>query len=226
MNLTPGLRRFALTVHITSTVGWLGAIAGFLALAVAALISKDVTLVRGAYLSMELIGWYVLVPLCIASLLTGLVMSLGTTWGLFRHYWVLAKFLITIVASVILFIYTQTLSYLGNLAANTNLSVDDLRNPSPVLHASAAVLALLVTTTLSVYKPRGLTAYGRHKKAERGTSKSVVQSTRETVDTGDERSRIPRLGPPRWVYVVGIHAVGLVLLFLVLHLTGGGVPGH
>ena len=68
MNLTPGLRRFALTVHITSTVGWLGAIAGFLALAVAALISKDATLVRGAYLSMEVIGWYVLVPLCIASL--------------------------------------------------------------------------------------------------------------------------------------------------------------
>lgn len=225
MNMTPGLRRFALTAHVTSTVGWLGAIAAFLALAVAALISEDATLVRGAYLSMELIGWYVLVPLCVASLVTGLVMSLGTTWGLFRHYWVLAKFLITVVASVILFIYTKTLGHLGDLAATTNLSIDDLRNPSPVLHASAAVLALLVTTTLSVYKPRGLTAYGRRKEEERGKLR-ILESTRASVDTRNEREHLPKVGPPRWVYVVGIHAIGLVLWFLVLHLTGGGVPGH
>ncbi len=224
--MTPRVRRFALTLHITSTVGWLGAIAGFLALAVAALISEDAALVRGAYLAVKVIGWYVLVPLCLASLATGLVMSLGTTWGLFRHYWVLAKFLITVVASIILFIYTQTLSYLGDLAANPNLSIDDLRNPSPVLHASAAVLALLVTTTLSVFKPRGLTAYGRRKEAERGQSKANVPSTGESVDTDNTRRHVPKVGPPRWVYVVGIHAVALVLLFVVLHLTGGGMPGH
>ena len=41
---------------------------------------------RGAYLAMDLIGWFVIVPLSLASLLTGLVQALGTTWGLFRHY--------------------------------------------------------------------------------------------------------------------------------------------
>ena len=56
---------------------------------------------------MELTGWYVIVPLCLASLVTGLVMSLGTRWGLFRHYWVLAKLLITIVAMLILFAYMK-----------------------------------------------------------------------------------------------------------------------
>lgn len=69
MVMAPRLRRFALTVHITSTVGWLGAIAGFLALAVAGLVSSDVQLVRSSYLAMELIGWYVLVPLSIGSLI-------------------------------------------------------------------------------------------------------------------------------------------------------------
>jgi len=164
--MTPGLRKLALTAHVTSSVGWLGAVAGFLALAVAGLTSRDAQLVRSAYLAMELTGWYVLVPLCLASLMTGLVMSLGTPWGLFRHYWVLIKFLITAVSALILFVYTQTLSPLGRLAADATLSVDDLRNPSPVLHSAAALLALLVTTTLSVYKPRGMTRYGRRQQHE------------------------------------------------------------
>ena len=116
---------------------------------------------------MELIGWYALVPLCIASLLTGLIMSRGTPWGLFRHYWVLIKFLITVVAALILFAYTRTLGRLGELAAATTLSIDDLRNPSPVLHSGLDLLALLVATTLSVYPPRGMTRYGRRKERER-----------------------------------------------------------
>lgn len=167
--MTPGLRKFALTAHITSTVGWLGAVIGFLALAIAALTSQDVQMVRGAYLSMELTGWYVLVPLCLASLVTGLVMSLGTPWGLFRHYWVLIKFLITVIAAFILFMYTQTLGHLGELAADVTLTVDDLRNPSPVLHSGLALLALLVTTALSVYKPRGMTRYGQRKQHDERT---------------------------------------------------------
>lgn len=169
MTMTPRLRKFALTAHITSSVGWLGAIAGFLALAVGGLTSRDAQLVRGAYLAMEVTGWYVLVPLCLASLVTGLVMSLGTPWGLFRHYWVLVKFLITIVAALILFMYTRTLSHLGGLAADMTLFVDELRNPSPVLHSGLALLALLVNTTLSVYKPRGLTRYGWRKQQEQRT---------------------------------------------------------
>jgi hypothetical protein len=113
MIMTPGVRKLALTAHITSTVGWLGAIAGFLALAVAGLTSPDAQLVRAVYLAMELTGWYAIVPLCLASLVTGLVMSLGTPWRLFRHYWDLVKFLLTIVSALILFMYTQTLSHLG-----------------------------------------------------------------------------------------------------------------
>jgi len=163
MTMTPPIRKFALTAHITFSVGWLGAVAVFLVLAIASLTSLDAQLVRGLYLAMEVTGWYVIVPLCLASLATGLIVSLGSAWGLFRHYWVLAKFLITISSALILFGFTRTLGYLGNLAADTTLAIDNLRNPSPVLHASLALLALLVTTTLSVYKPWGKTRYGRRK---------------------------------------------------------------
>jgi hypothetical protein len=43
---------------------------------------------RSAWIAMELIGWYLLVPFAFAALATGLVMALGTPRGLFRHYWV------------------------------------------------------------------------------------------------------------------------------------------
>jgi hypothetical protein len=111
--MLPPIRKFALTAHITFSVGWLGAVAGFLALAVAGLTSQDVQMVRAAFLAMNVTGWYVIVPLCLASLLTGLVMSLGTKWGLFRHYWVTVKFLLTIISTLILFGFTQTLNNIG-----------------------------------------------------------------------------------------------------------------
>jgi hypothetical protein len=165
MTMTPRLRKFALTAHVTSSVGWLGAVAVFLALAVAGLTSQDAQTVRAAYLTMDWAGWFVLVPFSLASLLTGLVQSLGTTWGLFRHYWVLAKLLINVFATFVLLMYTQTLGALADVAAETTSSGDlgVLRSPSPLLHAAAALLLLLVATTLAVYKPRGMTPYGRRK---------------------------------------------------------------
>jgi hypothetical protein len=171
VTLTPRLRKLALTAHVTSSVGWLGAVAVFLALAVAGLTSQDAQIVRAAYLTMDWAGWFVLVPLAVASLLTGLVQSLVTHWGLLRHYWVLAKLLINLFATIVLLLYMQTLGSLAGLAADTTLSRDDLgvlRSPSPVLHAGAALLLLLLATGLAVYKPRGLTRFGR-KHQERRT---------------------------------------------------------
>ena len=165
MTLAPGLRKFVLTAHVTTTVGWLGAVVVFLALAVVGLTSQDAPTVRGAYLVMEPAAWFVLVPLAFASLLTGIVQSLGTTWGLFRHYWVLFKLLITVVATIVLLMYMQTLSFMAGEAADS-ADLGELRNPSPALHAGAAVLLLLVAASLAVYKPRGMTRYGRRKQRE------------------------------------------------------------
>jgi hypothetical protein len=168
MTRSPRLRKFALTVHISSAVGWLGAIAGFLALAIIGLTGQDAQIVRAAYLGMDWIGWYVLVPLSFASLLTGLVQSLGTEWGLFRHYWILAKLLINVLGNVGLLMF---MLISGSVVAAVPTSalddVDELRSPSPLLHAGVALLVLLVATVLSVYKPRGITPYGWRKQHER-----------------------------------------------------------
>jgi uncharacterized membrane protein len=166
--MTPRVRKLVLTAHVTASVGWLGAVAGFLALSVVGLTSGDAETARGAYLVMEPAAWFVLVPLALASLLTGLVQALGTTWGLFRHYWVLFKLLINVLATLVLLTYMETFRVLAEVAADPSADLSVVRNPSPTLHAVAALLLLLAATTLAVYKPRGLTPYGRRKQRVRG----------------------------------------------------------
>ncbi len=170
MTMIPRLRKFVLTAHVTFAVGWLGAVAGFLALAIAGLTSQDAQLVRAAYLAMALTARFVIVPLSFAPLLTGPVLSLGTPWGLFRHYWILVKLLITILSTIILLVHMQPISHLARVAAEGTLSSAELRlQIQMVVAAGAALLALLVATTLAVYKPRGMTRYGRRKQHERRT---------------------------------------------------------
>jgi hypothetical protein len=165
--MTPRLRRLAFTAHVTSSVGWLGAVTAFLGLAVVGMTAPDDRTVRGAYLVMEPAAWFVLVPLAVASLLTGIVQGLGTTWGLFRHYWVVFKLLINLFATIVLLMYMETFRSMATVAADPSADLDVVRNPSPVLHAVAALLLLLAAIVLAVYKPRGLTPYGRRRQGER-----------------------------------------------------------
>jgi uncharacterized membrane protein len=155
-------RSVVLTAHIVVSVGWLGAVAAFAALAVVGLASQDAQRVRGVYLVMEPVGWFLLVPLAVASLLTGLAQSLGGAWGLFRHYWVVFKLLINVLAILLLLMYMQTLEHFADLASRDDVSA--LRDPSPLLHSVLALILLLVATTLGVFKPRGLTPYGRRRR--------------------------------------------------------------
>jgi hypothetical protein len=175
MTMTPSLRKCVLTAHVTFAVGWLGAVASFLSLAVAGLTSKDAQMVRAAYLAMALTARFVIVPLSFAPLLTGPVLSLGTPWGLFRHYWILVKLLITILSTIIMLVHLQPISYLSGVAAAATLSSADLRlQIEMVVAAGAALLALLVATTLGVYKPRGMTPYGWRKQQEPRTVPPAV----------------------------------------------------
>ncbi len=157
--MAPALRKLVLTTHITTSVGWLGAVVVFLALAVVGIASPDTALVRAVYRLMEPAAWYTLVPLAAASLLTGVVQSLGGAWGLLRHYWVLFKLLINIVGLVVLLMYTTTLGALADLAAAPQADVQMLRSPSVVIHAVVALVLLVLATVLAVYKPRGRTPY-------------------------------------------------------------------
>jgi membrane-bound metal-dependent hydrolase YbcI (DUF457 family) len=165
MTMTPRLRKFAFAAHITVSVGWIGAVAAYIALDVAAATSQDAQTLRAAYLAMESIARYVIVPLAFAALLTGLVMSLGTKWGLFRHYWVLISLLLTIFATLVLLSETQTISYFADIAADPTTSSGDLRAlGSTLVHSVGGTVVLLVILVLNVYKPQGMTRYGQRKQ--------------------------------------------------------------
>jgi hypothetical protein len=177
VTMTPGLRKFALTAHLTFSVGWIGAVVAYLALVVAAMISLDTQILRAAKIAMQLIGWYVIIPSAIGSLLTGLIMALGTPWGLFRHYWVLFSLALTIFATIILLQHMQPASFLASVnPERPSASMGGLQGE--LLHGGVGLLVLLVIQVLNVYKPRGMTLYGWRKQQEQ-------RRVRQSVDAVD-----------------------------------------
>jgi hypothetical protein len=153
-------RKLILVLHVTSSVGFMGGVAAFLALAVTGLATTDVALSEGAYRAMRVVTWVILVPLAWTSLIIGVIQSLGTPWGLIRYYWVIIKLVLTLVAIVVLLLQTQTVDALSAAAASGQLAAYGGAKFSMVLHSTGGLAVLLVATILSIYKPRGLTRYG------------------------------------------------------------------
>ena len=213
MIMNPLLRKFVLTAHVVFSVGWLGAVAAFLALAIAGVSSRNDQTARAAYLAMDLIGWFVIVPCGIATLVIGIVQSLGTKWGLLRHYWILIKLLLTVGATVLLLLHMSATSRVARVASEMSPDLDSLRplRVQLVGDAGAALLVLLAATFLSVYKPWGLTAYGLRK--QRGRSEESQQSLQTT-------------GASWGLYaLIGLGVLALAL-FILKHLAGGGLGLH
>lgn len=215
--MTPTFRKLTITAHVAFSVGWFGATAAFLVLSIAGLTSPRAEVVRGAYLSMDLISRFVIIPMCFASLVTGLVQALGTPWGLFRYYWVVVKFGLVIFATFALLVHqfvvvAEAARRMSDAPTGTLFSADLGALKSELVRApSFAIVLLLVVTTLGVYKPWGLTRYGQRKQQERRNVEQ--QPDRETP-----------FGVKIFFAVIGV----LVLFFIVLHLTGHGFEhrGH
>jgi len=213
--MTPAIRKLTITAHVAFSVGWLGAVAAFLVLSVAGLASHDADVVRGAYLSMDLISRFVIIPMCLAALATGLLQALGTPWGLFRYYWIVIKFSLAIFATIALLIHQFAVmavaaKRVSGAAAETLFSAEFGPLKTELVRApSLSIVLLLVVTTLGVYKPWGLTRYGQRKQQER--RKVQQQPDSETP-----------LGVKIFFAVIGV----LVIVFVVLHLTGHGFEGH
>jgi hypothetical protein len=192
MIMPPWLRKFTLAVHLTVSVGWIGAVAGYLALDVATVTSQRAHVLRAAYIGMDLIARNAIVPLAFAALITGIVMSVGTKWGLFRHYWVLISLLLTVIATVVLLVETQTVSRLADIAAAPTTSTDDLRAlPSTLVHSVGGTLVLLVILVLNIYKPRGVTRYGWRKQQQQRSQREQRTAVAHPT-TADLREGAPR----------------------------------
>lgn len=155
--MQPSLRKLGLTAHIIVSVGWLGAVVAYFALAIVGLTSHDAQMMRAAYPSMEVIGWFVIVPFSLATLLAGFVESLGTPWGLFRHWWVLVKFLLTTGATIVLLQHMQAVAHMSGAAADMELSVTDFRTQriQLVVHAGGAACWCCSRQRCCQYSSRG-----------------------------------------------------------------------
>ena len=167
MRLSPPLRKAALAVHLAVSVGWIGAVAAYTVLDLTVASSADAATLRAAYLGMGLIAGSVIVPLALAALVTGLVVSIGTKWGLVRHWWVLVSLALTVFATVVLLIETGTIAAYAAVAADPAASEAELRAlGSTLVHSLGGTLVLLVVLVLNVYKPAGLTPYGWRRQQE------------------------------------------------------------
>ena len=217
MAFAPALRRFTFTTHVTSSVGWIGAALVFLALAAIGLSSPDERTVRGAYLVMAPAAWLVLVPLAHASLVSGIALSLGTAWGLIRHYWVALKLAITLFSTVILLIYMGTFRQMAGVAADPVVEFGLVRNPSPLVHSILALILLIAATLLAIYKPFGMTPYGERQQGRVQAAQAITSAPLQHVVGTRARG---------WEVALWIAGLTILALIVVSHLIGSGTHGH
>lgn len=163
-------------------------------------------------------------PLAFAALLTGVVLSVGSEWGLLRHYWIATKLGITVVGTAILLRHMATVSDAAATARVERASLDAFTQQTAqlVMHAAGGLIVLLVATVLSIYRPWGLTAYGKRRSKMR-SSAPLVTAPRALQPVGHS----PRIASGAWwAKVIGAHVVVVsIVLLAVLHLTGA-MPRH
>jgi hypothetical protein len=201
--MSPVVRKLLLTSHIVFSVGWLGAVAGFLALSIAGVNSENEQIIRAAYLSMDLVSWYVILPAALGAFVSGVAQSLLTQWGLFKHWWIAVKFILTLGATALLLLHMKPIGLMADVAMVGNIS--DYSGPQVQLiaDASLALAVLLITTAISVYKP-----WGRIES-------KVIEEKKTDKKSKNKRNTL--------VWAI---AICVVLIFVIAHIIGGGFHHH
>jgi uncharacterized membrane protein len=134
-----------LTAHIVSSVGLLGASSAVAAIALRARATDDPAEVRNAGEILESFGFTFGIPLSLATVVTGVVLGLGSRWGVVRHGWVIAK--LAIIVSVM----ANGALILGPAEA---ITAEAATVPGRLIPAALYnVVALCIATGLSVFKP-------------------------------------------------------------------------
>ncbi|MEI5522652.1 DUF2269 domain-containing protein [Streptomyces brasiliscabiei] len=156
-------RRALLVVHVTASAAWLGLTLGLLALGVTAGTTGAAPTVEASVRAMELFADWMLIPAGAVTFASGLVLALGTQWGLARHRWVWTKFWLTLA--------TLTATVLA-LRPGVNAAVTAVAAGGPLPDAGDVLFGPVVSlsayvfmTVISVLKPWGLTRRGRRLRA-------------------------------------------------------------
>lgn len=148
--------KLALTAHILTSVGWFGIAVAVAVGAITAASTSDPSLSRALYRAVEITPW-LSIPVGLTAVATGVVLSLGTRFGLIRHWWVVAKIAISLAVIVTDAVVVAQLAHDAVLSGGAT---------DTVYHGTIAhVVVLTIATVLSVFKPRGRTPWGRRREA-------------------------------------------------------------
>jgi uncharacterized membrane protein len=162
---SPRTRKAVLLLHILSSLTWLGLDVGLLALSLTGYTADDPATVRAVYLAMNVLGNTVLVPAALLALVTGVVLGLGTRWGLVRYHWVLVKLVITLItATLTIFLLRAGLQQ----AAAEVRTIPGLPGEAGggLLFAPIVSLTCYVfMTVISIFKPWGRTRWAPRRTA-------------------------------------------------------------
>ena len=158
--------RLLLATHIIVSVGWLGIVVAKLVLGLRAMTSDAPEVSDALYASMQVVD-AAFPPAAVATLLTGVFLSLGTKWGLLRHYWIVTKLGLTVgvIVTGIALMDRLVRESISGQAVNDPAILGIVSAPTTLLISLSAahVLMLGVATVVSVYKPWGKTWFGRQK---------------------------------------------------------------
>ncbi|MEV7090372.1 DUF2269 domain-containing protein [Streptomyces sp. NPDC093085] len=162
-------RRTLLVLHVAVSVSWLGLSLGLLALGTAGYTAHDPTTTQAAYRSMRVFTDWLMVPIGLTTFISGLVLSLGTPWGLARRHWVWIKFWLTLV--------TLTATTFALRPSVHEAAALGEPNSSLIAAPIVSSTAYLFMTAISVLKPWGLTRRGRRLKAQEAQKAHEARGT-------------------------------------------------
>ncbi|MFF5987838.1 hypothetical protein [Prauserella flavalba] len=164
VKLGRGARKWLLFVHVVSSVGWIGVEACLLTLGIVGVSSTDPAVVTGSSVIAGVLGGTFYFPVSLVALISGLLLGIGTKWGLLRYHWVVAKLVLTIA----LYFGGNLLVVPRFVAAGEAVADGGQAGDARTLLVSAmtaGLVLLLVATLLSVFTPGGRTPWYRAKLA-------------------------------------------------------------
>ncbi|MCK9895589.1 hypothetical protein [Frankia sp. AgB32] len=147
-----------LTLHVVVSVSWNGVAFAQLALASTAMANADLR--HAAYELMHVVDRAVDIPLALLTLITGVVMSVGTRWGLLRHWWVVAKLTITVFAVISGGAVVRALIVSADHATRGAPAAAPTQSAALIVCACVMNVLFITATVLSTAKPWGRTPRG------------------------------------------------------------------
>lgn len=157
--ITP--KRWLLSLHLLFSAILFGNSVIFLVLSIAAAVTNDENVLKSSYTSMHIMATSSVRASTIGTVVTGIMLSLWTKWGLFKFYWIILKEILTIV-SIGLGIIGFYLWTLEAFSITSTKGLNALQNPVFIenryqlfIGIILQIISLAIMIVISVFKPWG-----------------------------------------------------------------------